>query len=420
MKSTTPRNVIFSCTALVLFLLLLEFILRILTAFGITELARKPGVRELWAREGWIVDKDLNWALIPNHSSMRGGVPCRTNSYGLRDQEIPLEKPPRTFRILVIGDSTVLGFAVPFEKTFTERLETMLNRSTDSVHFDVINAGIPGYSIYNSFTYLKRDGIRFEPDLIVLETNFNDRRYILSREFEDGGEYYRKFYNSLRTREILSRSYLYRGLRRILIDNFNLARKELIDSGEFDYKHIRMDGLHCRVEPERYRTILLELIEFSGGRSIPVILIPLRDSPAHVADLYRASTLADAGKVKESYNLFKNMESLPLYRIIVARKANEILKAHGRDERMIETVPVQIEWMGTDGNIPVYLSDPYVEIMYEMAGKRNVFIVEIDTLTLQKKQLYVDYIHLNEEGHRILAEELYKELLENQNLRVAL
>lgn len=414
------RNILFSLTALILFLAFFEFLLRIVSFTGILELPGERTIREIWAREGWTVDKDLNWALIPNHTSQRGGVECRTNSYGLRDQEIPLGKPPHTYRILVIGDSTVMGFAILFDETFPERLETMLNKESDSIRFDVINAGVPGYSIYNCFEYLKRDGIRFDPDLIVLETNFNDRRYILSREYEDGKDFYNRFYNRLRAREILNGSFIYRGLRRLLVEVFGLKRNNLLVTDEFDYKNIDMETLNCRIEPERYRQILRQLIDFSHDRDIPVILIPLRDPPSLVNDFYRACALAEAGKFKESYNVFKNMEMLPFYRIIVARKLNEILEALGRREKKIKTFPVQIEWMSTDGNIPVYLSDPYVEIMEEAAEGEGVFIAGIDSVTLQREDLYIDYIHLNEEGHRLLAEKLFKMLKETEELDVPL
>lgn len=419
-KSNPLRSAAFSITAVILFLLLFEILLRFVSFIGIADLPQERTIRDLWAREGWAVDKDLNWALLPNHTSMRGGVPCRTNSYGLRDQEIPLEKPAGTYRILVIGDSTVLGFAVPFEKTFTELLETMLDEESESTRFDVINAGVPGYSIYNCLVYLKRDGIRFDPDVIILETNFNDRRYILSDEYEDGVKFYHEFYNRLRAREILNGSYIYRGLRRILVNAFDLSRNDLLVTDKFDYKHIDMKNLRCRVEPERYRSILRELVDFARERDIPVILIPLEDPPSYVDDFHRACTLADTGNLKETYNLFMRMEQLPFYRIIVAKKANEILIAHGRYHKVIKSIPVEIEWMSTDGNIPVYLSDPYIEVMEDAAGAPDVFIVGLDSVTVRQKQLYVDYIHLNEEGHRLLAEKLFAEFKTSDTLRMPL
>jgi lysophospholipase L1-like esterase len=316
-----------------LILALLETALRLASLFGLLELPRQRTIREMWAQEGWTVDKDPNWALLPDNTSMRGGV-------------------------------------------------------------------------------------LFNPDLILLETNFNDRRCIPSREYEDGEYFYHSFYYSLRAREILDGSFIYRGLRRILVGIFGLSRNVDPAAKEFDYRYIDMDNLRCRVEPERYRDILRQLMDISLARGIPVILIPLRDPPSLADDITRASSLADAGNLKESYYLFKNVKLPHFYTIIVAKKANEILRAHGRDEKLIKTVPVQVAWMGTDGNIPVYPADPYVEIMEEAARERNVSIVGLDSLVMRQKELYLDYIHLNEEGHRLLAEKLFEEMRVNNTLRV--
>lgn len=419
-KSRVIRNATFSIIALILFIAVLEIVLRLVSFLGVAALPRERTVRDLWAREGWAVDKDLNWALLPNNTSLRGGVLCRTNSCGLRDREIPLAKPEGTFRILVIGDSTVLGFAVPFEKTFSEVLERMLNEESDAIRFDVINAGVPGYSIYNCFVYLKRDGIRFDPDVIVLETNFNDRRYVPSVEYQDGEEFYHGFYHRLRAKEILNVSYLYRGLRRILVDVFDLSRKDILVTDEFDYKNIDMENLHCRIEPERYREMLRDLIDYSHERGIPVIFISLADPPSYADEFRRVCSLVDAGNLKEAYAVFTRMEKLPFYRIVVTKKVNEILEAHGRHHKITKTIPVQVEWLGTDGNVPVYLSDPYVAIMEEAARERGVLVVGLDSLTIRREQLYVDYIHLNEKGHRLLAEELFLELKTSEEVHIPL
>jgi len=406
------RTILFSLTATAMVFAVAEGILRLASLAGFLDLPPPVTVRDVWAEAGWKVDRDLNWALLPNYTSTRGGAVCRTNSHGLRDQEIPLEKSPGTRRILVLGDSTVLGFAIPFEDTFCEVLEKMLNESSDSVRYDVINAGVPGYSIYNCFVYLKRDGILFDPDVVVLETNFNDRRYILSREYEDGEKFYRKFYYRLRLREFLSHSYIYRAARKLIVDVLGLTGGDLLTSGEFDYSMINLEELHFRIEPGRYRGILGEMIRFLGERGIPLVLIPLRDPPSYVGDYYRACSIAESGGWAESVEILQEMYKIPFYRIIVARKINEILERAGRPGQKIRSIPIPLEWMSTDGNIPVYLCDPYVDAMKEAAATDGVFYLEFDPISEGGGEIYLDYIHLNRRGHRLLAGKLYELLTE--------
>ncbi|PYQ23833.1 MAG: hypothetical protein DMF81_07510 [Acidobacteria bacterium] len=49
------------------------------------------------------------------------------NSHGFRDYERTWEKPPNTYRILVLGDSYVEAFQVPLERAFPALLEVRLN-----------------------------------------------------------------------------------------------------------------------------------------------------------------------------------------------------------------------------------------------------------------------------------------------------
>src|SRR6266404_8721279 len=59
----------------------------------------------------------------PGSHSFLMGTDVTINSQGLRDREIPLERTPGTERIMMLGDSFVLGWGVPLEETISKRLE---------------------------------------------------------------------------------------------------------------------------------------------------------------------------------------------------------------------------------------------------------------------------------------------------------
>jgi len=91
------------------------------------------------------------------------------NSHGLRGPETPYEKPPATFRILNLGDSIVMGWGVREENTYGRQLESMLNEEkSGDLRFEVINAGVPGWNLENALAYLQAEGLKYEPDLILL------------------------------------------------------------------------------------------------------------------------------------------------------------------------------------------------------------------------------------------------------------
>jgi lysophospholipase L1-like esterase len=96
-------------------------------------------------------------------------IPVDVNSHGLRGPETTYKKPPATFRILNLGDSVVMGWGVREENTYGRLLEARLNeQGGGSGRFEVINAGVPGWNLENAFAYLQAEGLKYEPDLIVL------------------------------------------------------------------------------------------------------------------------------------------------------------------------------------------------------------------------------------------------------------
>jgi lysophospholipase L1-like esterase len=113
-------------------------------------------------------DASLRWRF-----SSTGG----RNSLGLRNREISPKKPD-TSRILFIGDSLVWSGETSSGDLYTKVLEQRLNaHSANKVHFEVINAGIPGYTTYQELQFLKIYGLDMEPDLVVLGFVFNDVYY---------------------------------------------------------------------------------------------------------------------------------------------------------------------------------------------------------------------------------------------------
>jgi hypothetical protein len=104
------------------------------------------------------------------------GISVEINSHGLRGPETTFEKPAGTYRILNLGDSVAMGWGVREDETYGRRLEQLLNEQDgDAKRFEVINAGVPGWNLENALAYLQAEGLRYEPDLILLDlTIVND------------------------------------------------------------------------------------------------------------------------------------------------------------------------------------------------------------------------------------------------------
>jgi lysophospholipase L1-like esterase len=117
------------------------------------------------------------YTLIKPHSHYAWqGIKVDINSKGLRGPEITYDKPPATYRILNLGDSVAMGWGVREEDTYGRRLEALLNEQAPAgLRFEVINAGVPGWNPANELAYLQAEGLKYQPDLILLDlTTAND------------------------------------------------------------------------------------------------------------------------------------------------------------------------------------------------------------------------------------------------------
>jgi hypothetical protein len=89
------------------------------------------------------------------------------NPMGLRDPRQSYDKPPGTFRILMLGDSFIEASQVQATETAATQLERILG-SMLSRPVEVINAGVFGYGSAQEYLLLDQEGPKYQPDLVLL------------------------------------------------------------------------------------------------------------------------------------------------------------------------------------------------------------------------------------------------------------
>ncbi len=124
-------------------------------------------------REGWmgirLSDPLLFWRMRPDISKQ--GISF-TNSLGLRGDEIP-PKAADEFRILSLGESTTFAGRLALEQSYSGLLQHGLG-SVGGKRLRVINAGVPGYTLFQGVTYLRLHGFALQPDAVMTYFGFND------------------------------------------------------------------------------------------------------------------------------------------------------------------------------------------------------------------------------------------------------
>jgi hypothetical protein len=102
-------------------------------------------------------------------------IHIRINAAGFRDEwDYPTAKPPGTYRVVVLGNSFTFAGKVALADTAPKQLETLLNQSDPSRHYQVLNGGIPGYHTEQELLLLEERALAYQPDLVILNLTLTD------------------------------------------------------------------------------------------------------------------------------------------------------------------------------------------------------------------------------------------------------
>jgi len=110
----------------------------------------------------------------------------RLNGRGLRGPDFPDEKAPGTVRIVALGDSCtwnvqftdvtrkpipLIELADPFPAILGAMIEPL---SRPGRRYEVVNGGVLGFSTLQGLRFLRRDVLRWHPDVILVRYVWND------------------------------------------------------------------------------------------------------------------------------------------------------------------------------------------------------------------------------------------------------
>jgi hypothetical protein len=127
----------------------------------------EPKIHRFDPEVGYQLEPDIDLVHVwDGHDSV---TRIQTNHLGLRGADLPLEKAPGEYRILMLGDSYTFGYGVADQDTFAQVLERRL-READVAggRLRVINAGVIGYSTAQAMLQYELYGRRLDPDLVIL------------------------------------------------------------------------------------------------------------------------------------------------------------------------------------------------------------------------------------------------------------
>ena len=117
--------------------------------------------------------KTSNDEIIPNQSTDSITI----NTLGFRGDEFSDIKPSDTYRIFMVGGSTMFGAgATSDDTTIPGYLQHLLNEKDFGFDIEIINSGIQGADSNTELKFIEQKLITFSPDLIIIYDGWNDLR----------------------------------------------------------------------------------------------------------------------------------------------------------------------------------------------------------------------------------------------------
>lgn len=166
---TTAANILLGCLGILVSLFLIELALRLVPDQTLDSIIEVSSQRLVL----YELDPQIGWTLRPNARTIITSpddrdIPVKINPLGIRDQNHPYTKAANTFRVLILGDSFAEAQDVYLEESFPFRVEQCLNQKQPGQSIEVINGGVSGYSPVEEYLYYRNEGVKYNPDLVIL------------------------------------------------------------------------------------------------------------------------------------------------------------------------------------------------------------------------------------------------------------
>jgi lysophospholipase L1-like esterase len=289
-ESRTTVPILFKLTvavlSVVLFLGVTELVLRILDSNLYYKNQFFPVNRDIDFPEVYRRDPQLFWRFrddITTRSRQFSYLDYRINSHGMRGPEFA--KAKSGVRILALGNSCTFGWGVPYDQIWTCRLQQAIHQRLPGQTFEVLNAGVPGYSSYQGKIYFD-ELLPLKPDIVLIMFGWNDHapagKGIIDSEEKMPGT------AILDAQNLLSSLKLYQLMRKLLLTA--TEKKEFVRLDE-------PTGIR-RVPPDQFSQNLTDIVRTARAHNIrPVLIIP----PIAALKIYFKETSSSMHTIHAAY-----------------------------------------------------------------------------------------------------------------------
>jgi lysophospholipase L1-like esterase len=194
--------------------------------------------------------RSLSLEFRPNCTGEMSETAFSTNALGMRGPQL---RDDGSTRILAMGDSCTWGWHVGQNESYPADLQRLLDEKIGVGRYQVLNAGVPGYTSYQTLVALQEKGLPLDPAIVLVGTGFND--HFTSGDVVEQIEASRRW------------------MPLLLADDFFLTESVLYRWGRWRLSGGSQPDRGVRVTPRNYAQNLREMIRLSRERGAHVLLL---------------------------------------------------------------------------------------------------------------------------------------------------
>lgn len=348
-------------------------------------------------------------------------------AYANRNIRFPIDKPVNSIRVFVLGGSAAAGWPHDSDQVFSSYLEALLENTYPETDFEIINAAAHGFASFR-VRHIFDDVIEMQPDAVVVYSGNN--------EFLEKRDYSTQGVRILNT--VASHSRLIQWLQGLFRSaRFDLPANELNEVAQFFWKKVRRQALELREDPAQfeqvkahYRHTLSYMSEKAERLGIPLFLATV---PVNLRDwLPTVSVNRLEGTSLQTWEKHYRLGQRDLILERFTESSDGFAKAIQLEPEHAETHFWQARALESRGDTPEALreyslardldynpfraiSDFNATIRDIAAEASNTSLVDLDQVFIENSDtgvpgfdLFLDYVHPNTYGNRIITEALYR------------
>lgn len=282
-------------------------------------------------------------------------IEIRINSKGLRDAEHEYSKKGK-YRILSLGDSITFGTGVEVDDAYLAVLERLIQKKIDEKS-DVVKAGVNGYEFDQEYAYYFEEGYKYEPDIVLIGVCLNDAMVADSKVLQE-------------KKQSVARNISANEMKNL--ENENIYGKSFLDYFS-TYKFSKM-ALHRLIH---YREIKAKRDKYNAKYFYLIY------------NLWNGEPLHHYAKNLRNLNSFARLKKSRVV-LVLFPYTQQFTHAENMGRLPQEKITALAEVNGID------VIDPY-----EILNREDY----------QNFYLKNDNTHLNEKGHRLVGEFIYREMI---------